>query len=413
MALDFKTAFLGLGGPALVRRLAPHRLTVLCYHRIGDPQAVAGTGDPDVVSATPEMFARQMDHLARRFSPIGMDDLIAALATPASGKTGRGAKGDDARLPPNPVLVTFDDGYRDTLESAWPIMERAGVPLTLFLATAHIGSERPFFWDFAHACLGQTDRAAIALPGEATRRPLTTARDRAEAAAAWSVWAKTLDLEARDAAMADLARAAGGGPDPALFRRRMITWDEARAIQDRVHLGCHGARHPVYARLSAAAAAADIRDSIATYTQALGRPPVSFAFPNGGAGDQGPREAALLVEAGIRVAFLLEPGPCLMRRARTARYGIPRVTIGNDDDLRALEAKCHGSSRIARAVKDLIYRAPPPGSPPPSVAPPPVSALAPTPTSAPISAPTSVERQREEEDGAVTGAGGAGGGAAP
>lgn len=346
----FKRLFIALSGPVIMRLALPRRLTVLCYHRVGDPAVLGRDGDPGVVSATPEAFARHMRHFASRFTPISMDDLLKAVET-------------ETPLPRDALLVTFDDGYRDALDVAWPIMKEAGVPMTLFLATGHVGTARPFFWDYAHACLRATSHTRVHLPGEKKPRALPDVAARHRAAKAWTVWAKGLTLDDRDTAMLDLAEDLDVSLPPALFRDRMLGWDDLRAVQDQIHLGCHGARHPVYAQLTNAQAAADIRDSFATFTRELGRPPITFAYPNGGIADQGPREAGMLHRSGVRLAFTLSPGPCSFYRVRAQPYGIRRVTIAAEDDPRALVAKIHGSSRLATLFKGAIYRPPPPPTP--------------------------------------------------
>ena len=49
-------------------------------------------------------------------------------------------------LPPQSVLVTFDDGYHDFLSVAWPILEHYHVPTILFLPTGPLLSANDLFW---------------------------------------------------------------------------------------------------------------------------------------------------------------------------------------------------------------------------------------------------------------------------
>src|SRR5215472_6817448 len=99
---------LGISRFALsVRRAASGWITVLTYHRVGhrdDPTVL----DDGVVDVTPEQLARHLKFVKRWFDPIGIDQLCAFAR-------GRG------RLPRNPLMVTFDDGYRDNHDVALPI----------------------------------------------------------------------------------------------------------------------------------------------------------------------------------------------------------------------------------------------------------------------------------------------------
>src|SRR6185503_908302 len=91
---------------ALRRRTWSPWLTVLTYHRI--QPAADHPFDRDVIDASPEEFDRQLAMFGRYFTFVDIASVRAFV---------RGEK-----LPPNPLLVTFDDGYRDNLEVAVPIL---------------------------------------------------------------------------------------------------------------------------------------------------------------------------------------------------------------------------------------------------------------------------------------------------
>lgn len=105
-------------------------LPILMYHRIATdgPEALA------TWRVSPDRFEQQLCYLKRHgYYGITLDDWIRAL------KEGYGV------LPGRAVLITFDDGYRDFLEVAWPLLQRYGFPATMFLPTGHIGGRAA--WD--------------------------------------------------------------------------------------------------------------------------------------------------------------------------------------------------------------------------------------------------------------------------
>jgi peptidoglycan/xylan/chitin deacetylase (PgdA/CDA1 family) len=125
---------LGMGGR--LRRAARRaraalgpRVVVLMYHRIADPR---GT-DPFNLCVTPERFAQQMDVLARFGRVMRLTELADALSA--------------GRLPRRAAVVTFDDGYVDNLEVAKPVLQRFGLPATVFMTAGDIGRAREFWWD--------------------------------------------------------------------------------------------------------------------------------------------------------------------------------------------------------------------------------------------------------------------------
>src|SRR5690349_14080197 len=103
-----------------LRRIAPVRtVTIVTFHRI-DERRADEPYDPDTVDATPAQFRRHVAMLARVGTPIGMETLLAGL--------------EGAKLPPNPIMITFDDGYRSCRDIALPILQELGVPATFFIA---------------------------------------------------------------------------------------------------------------------------------------------------------------------------------------------------------------------------------------------------------------------------------------
>jgi peptidoglycan/xylan/chitin deacetylase (PgdA/CDA1 family) len=105
---------------------------VLMYHRVGslppDPPAMLAK-----LTVQPRVFAAQMTWLARHhFHAITPQQLLAALE-------------QKKRLPARPVLITFDDGYRDVLFNAAPVLHRLGMPATAFIITGRVDGPDPSF----------------------------------------------------------------------------------------------------------------------------------------------------------------------------------------------------------------------------------------------------------------------------
>ena len=68
-------------------------------------------------------------------------------------------------LPSDAVALTFDDGYRDNLINAKPLLVEHEVPASIFLATGYIGKKREFWWDeLARLTLGRRDGVKSKIP---------------------------------------------------------------------------------------------------------------------------------------------------------------------------------------------------------------------------------------------------------
>jgi peptidoglycan/xylan/chitin deacetylase (PgdA/CDA1 family) len=113
---------------------------ILMYHRIDvlRPSLPAITRS---LTVAPADFAAQMRWLAAHgYHAVTQQQLFAALE-------------HGARLPAKPILITFDDGYRDVLANAAPVLRRLGLPATAYVITSRIsGSDVSFLsWAQLHA----------------------------------------------------------------------------------------------------------------------------------------------------------------------------------------------------------------------------------------------------------------------
>jgi peptidoglycan/xylan/chitin deacetylase (PgdA/CDA1 family) len=108
----------------------PVRPLILGYHRVVDDFAAASRTELPSMLISRGMFERHVDWLAGHFTLVGLDEI--------GGRMIRGVPFDE------PVAaITFDDGYRDVYEHAFPILERKGIPAAIFVVTDSVG--KPFW----------------------------------------------------------------------------------------------------------------------------------------------------------------------------------------------------------------------------------------------------------------------------
>ena len=132
---------------ALVDRVAPppHGITFLIYHRVGG-------GSPSEVDLDPELFDRQLEYLNEHHRVLSIDDALAELATADGWATPSNddARPSSARDPEaderRGVVITFDDGTADFTDVVVPVLERHGVPATLYVATQFVDEQVDFPW---------------------------------------------------------------------------------------------------------------------------------------------------------------------------------------------------------------------------------------------------------------------------
>jgi peptidoglycan/xylan/chitin deacetylase (PgdA/CDA1 family) len=275
----------------LLERAGGHdasRLRILTYHRVANP------GDepalhPGLVSATPAGFARQMEHLARSWRIVSLEEVLDAQRRRRP-------------LPPRAVLLTFDDAYVDFAENAWPILRRLSLPATLFVPTAFPDRpERTFWWDRLHQALVETSRHEIwcdALGSVALR----SHRNRSRAFKQLRSWIKSLPHDAAMTAVDQLCSNLGAIEPP----HRVLGWNELRSLaREGLCLAPHTRGHPMLHRVSTARVREEARGSLEDLQREVGSTPRVLAYPSGGYDDS--TVEALAVE-GFELAFTTDPG---------------------------------------------------------------------------------------------------------
>lgn len=111
---------------------ARRQIGILTYHRVA-PEV---PGAPRLTwNVTPDRFRRQLAGLLQLgFKPWSLQQLLRALA-------------EGRALPPRTFVLTFDDGYANFHDYAWPILRELKIPVTMFLATHYLDQDSPFPFD--------------------------------------------------------------------------------------------------------------------------------------------------------------------------------------------------------------------------------------------------------------------------
>lgn len=281
-----KTVIASPAGWRAVARLRPRGVVVLTYHRVSPPCEFQAM---DIVS-----FRDQMRWIRRRCRPIAPDELRDLASVGGQ------------RQPP--VLITFDDGYRDYHDHVYPVLDELKIPAVVFLATAYMDDPgRLFWWDKVHL-------ATLRSPQPCARLPWTDRRemDLGDAAARQAFIQAAADhlRRIREPARGELLAALLhelGDPDLSV-PRQMLSWDEVRSASGLTTWGGHTHSHPIMSLLDAQELEDEVRLCRERIESETGVRPRYFAYPNGKAEDFSPEVSAALARHGFEVAFATEPG---------------------------------------------------------------------------------------------------------
>lgn len=243
---------------------------------------------------------------------VAMDDVADRMADP-----------DAAPF----VAVTFDDGYRDTLDEALPVLRRHGAPATVYVTPGFADRTAPLWWlDLEHA-VERLEHIAIDL-GAGSETLLAGSPPEKSAAFERIYWALRAGSEERlRATIADLALRAGVDSIGSLAEL-CLDWDGIRrlAADPLVTIGAHTMTHPMLAKHPADVALREMELSRSVVAEEIGRPVRHFAYPVGDPGSAGPREFQAATELGFLTAVTTRPGMLFPEHAAIPT-ALPRVSL--------------------------------------------------------------------------------------
>lgn len=283
-----QTGLYWTGATALYAGLSRSRsLLILMYHSVADDSHAGWIAPWNRIS--PRCFEAQMRFLARHRRVISLGALIDSI---------------DHRRPIDrrAVVLTFDDGYRDNLEVAAPILQRYRLPAVLYLCTGYVSRGEPQWADVLHSAMQRRRRDRLAIDGgpsfdlEYARGRQAAYRDLHQRLLASDHAGRTELLNEIIAQLRPDARAP----------RQTLTWEEVRRLAEQYpnfELGIHTADHRDLSTMAVAEALAEVRRSAADFQRELRRPPEHFSFPYGGAV---PEVSRRLGELGLRSAMATE-----------------------------------------------------------------------------------------------------------
>lgn len=126
-----------LGGVAKIapitwRARPPGSLVVLMYHRVLPESSPARLTEQPAMYVSPETLDLHLAEVKRHFELVHLDDWLRRAKSGAS-------------LPHLACAITFDDGWRDNLEFALPVLQKHGAPAMIFLVSSYVGSAQRFW----------------------------------------------------------------------------------------------------------------------------------------------------------------------------------------------------------------------------------------------------------------------------
>lgn len=281
--------------PMLARMLSRCRGVILTLHRVL-PDEPADFSPNAILQVRPDF----LEYVIERVRELGCDivSLDEALERMA------------AKAKPRPfVVLTFDDGYRDNLAYALPVLRRQDAPFVLYIPTAFVDGTGEVWWQALEDIVADNAGLQVALGGEVQYLQTATLAEKQRSYDLLYTYMRSAPEPQRRETLHELARLYKF--DLAAHCRELIMdWQQVRlfANDPLCTLGAHTVHHYELAKLGEAEARAEMEQSVAILAAQFGTRPEHFSYPIGRLVSAGEREYALARELGLRTAVTTRPG---------------------------------------------------------------------------------------------------------
>ena len=323
--------FCASGAHRLAAPFTRGRGAILTFHHVR-PGAAGGFSPNRGLEIEPEFLHALLGHLRRcgyRF--LSLDEALETLTEPAS-----------AQAPF--IALTFDDGYRDLVEFALPVLERHRAPFTAYVTTNFAEGAGRLWWIELEAAIARLERIEIETGGEPFTAKAASASEKSRAFTRlyWRLRGGSEEELLRVAA----ALCAQAGIEPSSFATGLcLNWGELALLarHELVTIGAHSVTHARLAKLDSEAARAEIAESRARISLKLKIDVRHFCYPVGDPTSAGAREFALARELGFASAVTTAPG-VLTPEHVGALFSLPRISVnGRHPTIGAMDVLLSGA----------------------------------------------------------------------
>ncbi|MCL9781555.1 polysaccharide deacetylase family protein [Vibrio sp. S4M6] len=248
-----------------------HELTMLLYHGVTNtsPEGIANYSGKHIAA---NAFDDQMRILHNHCNVLTIDDVVTLTR-------------EKKDWPENAVVVTFDDGFRNNLQCAAPILEKYNIPATFYICAGMVGTDQMFWVDEIEDCINRTLHSTITITLDKKRYfELTSPEAKISAIESIKQFCKRSTSVTKNRVLADLTLASDITPNVKHSANyQMMSWDELIELNSNplFTIGGHTLYHDIMSSRPVEEMTQDVKETLSLLEQKLGHPIRHFAYPEG------------------------------------------------------------------------------------------------------------------------------------
>jgi peptidoglycan/xylan/chitin deacetylase (PgdA/CDA1 family) len=230
------------------------------------------------------------------------------------------------------VCITFDDGYKDVKEYAYPLLRKYKLPFAMYIPTSFPDRLGEMWWLALEAVIAQNSRIGMVINGKDQFFECGSVSEKRELYDAVYGYIRSMKTEDElRKFVRDLC--ATYRVDIAAFCRDLcMDWQELGEMAEDplMTIGAHTVNHVMLKKIASDdATRAEMEMSRSVLEAALGRRPQHLAYPVGDPTSAGPREFRIAAELGFKTATTTRPG-VLFKVHREHLTALPRISVNGE-----------------------------------------------------------------------------------
>ncbi len=333
------------GLPGILRQFQNEEFCILMLHGITDrlSSEESGIGNTEGLHMHVQDFDAICQLLSENYRVVSLGDVVRSMENREA-------------LPTGSVVITFDDGYRSNQELGFKVLDKYGLPATVFLATNFVENREWLWWDRIEFALGHTDRKHLNLEigGILLDYQFDGKTLKKEAFQALLKAVKSLPQEDIYEVVAHLEDYLGNSLAnaeivPEIYKP--LTWDGIREMQTSglVEFGAHTHTHKILGRCQAATVRNELTTCRDLLSERIGVESPLFSYPNGHVGDHTRETRRALIDLGFRCGLTTETG---FNSIDSDPFTLKRFSTGNSSHY--VNVAASGTMRILLAMNGAL-----------------------------------------------------------
>lgn len=293
-----------------INNLLGRRLTILTYHRVTDMEISSIKSSLPYLFVTKRMFEDQLKFIKKHYTIITFETLYDILI-------------GGENIPKNSLIITFDDGYEDNYQQAFPSQKKLNVPAVFFLTANKVGNKDSFvyWWDrayylFSHYRQWYSVKLHSAIDEEIQSLINRFKRNPSSMFSFINTW----DTNKIESLLDTIESKYDFSSESIFSENRILRWDQIRMMGESFELGSHGSNHTNLVALEKEQMLREIRGSSEIIKNMTGRRVFAFSYPYGNYNEE---IRKMVSEAGYEFAVTTKTGINSLKD----RYALKRINI--------------------------------------------------------------------------------------